>query len=750
MKKMKKMKKIVAWILTMMIVISVVPFTAAAAQVNAGDVTIDTTKPVSLTIHKYEYEGTGGTATGESTDAGTVPEGAKPLSGVTFTVYKVAEIKQGKDGLTYAPVTEIDGGKTDPGTDKKDDKISASEIKGELTSDQIDEIFTTTVLAQLANLKVEGTTGDDGTIVFDDAKLKGQGLYLVKETAYPDKVTGPAGSFLVSLPMTKASGNGWLYDVHVYPKNSTKTVGVTIKKEGKTGNNPATPVSGATFVLQKEQTKADGLGTEWVTQTKDGNGDPIPGVSTEPGKEGYLKMQNDSLTINNLAPGKYRFVEVEAPDSTHIMDGRTTYVFTIASNGTITWEPKENSSSSGNVITVTNHKPSVDKTVEKTDKTEGDAADYTVGDHVPFKIKVEIPANVDKLKTFKLLDEMSQGLTIDTEDENSFEVKYFADAEDKTAALSGMPNPEVNPEKNGWKLEYSDPQKTALKQNNITAIEVSFTATLTKDAVTANPGEAEFNNNTAKLEYSNKILPETEDPGNPNKPKPGDETTTITDEVIVVAFGMELEKAFEGAAPSGVLNAEFDLYRTAKETTPGVYEPGAVELKLENGTTVWAVKVGSYQTDATGKITINTKQTATEQDMAMANGNYYFVETKTADGYNLLKHPIEVKIAYKYEVTTETTTTTTKYDELGQVEGTPTTTTSGKTEVIYKDADGITIPADQAEKLTVKIHVENKKGFTLPATGGMGTLLFSVIGIILMFGGAMLFLHTNKKKHETN
>ena len=50
-----------------------------------------------------------------------------------------------------------------------------------------------------------------------------QGLYLIIETRVPENVTSTTDPFLVSLPMTTVDGNGWNYDVTVYPKNETGT-----------------------------------------------------------------------------------------------------------------------------------------------------------------------------------------------------------------------------------------------------------------------------------------------------------------------------------------------------------------------------------------------------------------------------------------------------------------------------------------------------------------------------------------------
>ena len=42
--------------------------------------------------------------------------------------------------------------------------------------------------------------------------------------------------------------------------------------------------------------------------------------------------------------------------------------------------------------------------------------------------------------------------------------------------------------------------------------------------------------------------------------------------------------------------------------------------------------------------------------------------------------------------------------------------------------------------------VINRKGFTLPVTGGFGTLLFSGIGALLVVGGIGVLMSTKKKK----
>ena len=44
------------------------------------------------------------------------------------------------------------------------------------------------------------------------------------------------------------------------------------------------------------------------------------------------------------------------------------------------------------------------------------------------------------------------------------------------------------------------------------------------------------------------------------------------------------------------------------------------------------------------------------------------------------------------------------------------------------------------------LTVKNSKGFDLPLTGGMGTILFTAGGIVLVAGAVVLLLVANKKK----
>ena len=190
---------------------------------------INTTKTGSITIHKYEYNGTAApTGTGSDADYSNVPQDAKPLEGVTFTIYKVQDAGWLKD--------YYDG----------DITINTTNTNGVTVSDycNTDGTLKTDVTPLV---RKTATTGADGIAYVGDLEV---GLYLVVETGKPDQVTGGADPFLVSIPMT-ITNNKWLYDVHVFPKNTTSYAGITLVKKGEYGEGQTTTLEGVTYVLQK-------------------------------------------------------------------------------------------------------------------------------------------------------------------------------------------------------------------------------------------------------------------------------------------------------------------------------------------------------------------------------------------------------------------------------------------------------------------------------------------------------------------
>ena len=286
---MGKFKKMLAGMLSAAMVMSTMTVSAFAAQTTTPS-TIDTTKKGSITIHKYEYNGTGGTI-GTGSESDQVPDGAKALEGAGFTIYKVADVNELEKYYSTNP-TELPlvGEYTEDGKIKADyaDKKAGDEIK----------------------------TGADGIAAFNNLDL---GFYVVVETTTPDKVTTPVAPFLVSVPMTTTDGDNWLYDVHVYPKNKTTYGGVTLEKQGNTEKDK---LAGVTFVLQKK------TGNTWTNVT----------TSESDGKAlNLVTDKNGQISVDGLSQGTYRFIETDRGNNDgYIMDGAATYEFVVGADGKIT------------------------------------------------------------------------------------------------------------------------------------------------------------------------------------------------------------------------------------------------------------------------------------------------------------------------------------------------------------------------------------------------------------------------------
>lgn len=167
--------------------------TPAATANPGGGTGIDPNADTTLTIHKreqpqeYEEPGTG-------LEDPTVQ--GQPVPEVTFAVTKVPGI----DASTW------------PG-------LRAAQA---LTVPEAAELIAG------ADPSAEGTTNSSGNVTLDLPV----GLYLVDEVAGPAQVV-PAAPFLVLLPHPAGDtdgGNqaGWIYDVHVYPKNATASAELAV------------------------------------------------------------------------------------------------------------------------------------------------------------------------------------------------------------------------------------------------------------------------------------------------------------------------------------------------------------------------------------------------------------------------------------------------------------------------------------------------------------------------------------------
>lgn len=663
--------------------------TTAGTPLADGMPVWDTTQKGSITIHKFEYNPSSGATSQQGTGAEgeAAPLGAKPLGGVTFEIYKVQNEEWlkayygGQAAATGQDFSNIDAS----------NYYSTNSTTGAITvnGSKIDTVTTAT----------SGT--DIGVAKKDGLAL---GLYLVVETSAPDKVTSPAAPFLVSVPMTRIADTtttnkltDWIYDVHVYPKNSTTYGQVTIEKKGYTGGGTGVALEGVQFKLQKQN------GADWTDITANDSNGSTYNLTTD---------INGRITIAGLSQGNYRiFEDAYSGDSAnkgYILDAAY-HTFTVQKNGQI---QVDGNVSANATIQVANHRPDMKKEVKKGDSWAQDAP-YGVDDTVPYKITIEVPQNIDKLSTFTVTDTPT-GLK---DNVGSIKIK------DGTTALTSGTDYTVAAEgTDGFKIDF------ILTSNTVKAcaghtVTITYNAVVKDTAVVGGNG----NSNNAKLTYTNKINSDN---------TPGTTTNTIEDSAVMYSFGIKVVKTAEdGNTPlPGVV---FDLYREAKTGETSIVDAETVKKAGLDSTKSWILVKSGLTTNASGIIDTSDSTNATNYTHGLANGDYYLVETKTVDGYNLLTKPVEVKL----DVTATTTWQKTNvYDASGNLVKHGTVT---KTTFTHTSNNGDTTKTELAVAKVI-----NRKGFTLPVTGGFGTLLFSGIGVLLVLAGVGVLFSLKKKSNR--
>lgn len=738
-----KLKRFLTGVLSAVMALSVCALPALADDANTTTTapstsTIDTGKKGSITIHKYLVEGdvTGSSNYGEKLTDKPAYEAAKDVG---FSIYQV---------MTAEELVAYYNGKDNTEPKASDYKIDAAD-KTKVTKDS----------KEYKRSRGEQKTDATGVTTFDQLEV---GLYLVVETTKPAAVTKAVAPFLVSVPMTRVGEDGktapteWLYDIHVYPKNSTQTGTIYLKKQGLVGgteiSNP-TDLNGVQFKLERlKEGKNVGDTDAWEIVTSEKNNNGIYTTDTvEENKSGTIK-------VDGLHPGTYRFTEVGYADSAagvdkkYILDTAASYTFKIEAgdDGTQKVTPLDTDNKdytiNGTTITVTNYAPDVDKqVVNRTDgNTYQEAADYAVGDKIPYRIAVTIPTNIAKLKTFYLTD-TPENLDDDTR------IQFYSNSDCKALITKSLVKETAgitstnNAKGKGFKIDF-DPAK--LEEYAGKTIYITYEATLKKGADTTTAG----NHNKVDLTYSNKIKS-----GNVLEDETADHNH-IEDTAVVYTFQIDITKVGkDGNKETPLDGVTFKLYeQIAHQTETGekvLSDDDAKALGFKDTNKFSYKEVATGTTEGGGKLTftgLSNSKTATT-----GASRYWLVETQTKEGYNLLGAPVEAKLDIVYKTTWKEKNTfdkgvLVKHSHDANTETFKAPNDGSQTNNGTQEGTEQSAGLDRGEKVTYGIlstEIINKKGFQLPVTGGFGTLLFSGIGVLLVLAGVAV-LFSMKKKND--
>lgn len=323
--------------------------------------------------------------------------------------------------------------------------------------------------------------------------------------------------------------------------------------------------------------------------------------------------------------------------------------------------------------------PTVDKKVQ-VNGTGQNATDAKIGDTLTFTLTSTIPdMSAYSTYTFNFKDTLSKGLTFEQVKSVKVEDKTLSVNTDYTVTPPTAPNNTLTVAMNDFKAKQ---QANAGKK-----ITVTYTATLNKDAVVGGAG----NVNSATIQYSN----------NPSTNGTGDSEPS---KVRVFTYGFTVDK-YTG-----------DQYTDAATRLAGA----KFTLAPKNGSAISFVQVsaGSATANAVYRVanagetgattTITTPANGKVVFEGLKNGEYTLTETEAPAGYNKLASAIGVKVN-------------------GQNDGTD--TTNATVTITYNNDNGNDYNQTASNGV---IPVQNKSGAILPGTGGMGTIAFTVIGVLVI------------------
>lgn len=330
--------------------------------------------------------------------------------------------------------------------------------------------------------------------------------------------------------------------------------------------------------------------------------------------------------------------------------------------------------------------PTLTKQVENesgADSTPDDHASAQVGDTLTFTLTSTIP-DMSEYTSYDFIfhDTLSSGLTFQ---KSSVEV-YVDNQKLENTDNADFTVTEPTGEDGGQLTVTMKDFKARQQVNAGKQIKVVYKATLNKNAVTDDVTDAVTNE--AYLEYS-------------NDPSTGSKGQTDNDKVYVYDFEFTINKT-DGTNPLD--DAKFML----KDSADPANTINLIQVQAGD-----VSNPAIYRVAEAGELSTTTNVVTPESGKVIIRGleagTYKLTETEAPEGYNKVEGDITVTI-------------TATYNEDG-------TLASWKV-----NEDGT----------NHEVEVVNRAGAILPGTGGMGTVIFTVVGIAIVAGGVLWFTRRNK------
>ncbi|WP_394895829.1 isopeptide-forming domain-containing fimbrial protein [Clostridium perfringens] len=352
-------------------------------------------------------------------------------------------------------------------------------------------------------------------------------------------------------------------------------------------------------------------------------------------------------------------------------------------------------------------KPTIKKEIENPRSNNAKGSDQAVGQSFNFKITSTIPSYSKEYTNVKYIvtDKLSEGLDYNDDSINVTVNGQVVQKGNDTFTFT---------EKDSQNIELNFNSDYILKHPGEEVV-IKYSAKL-NDKATYN---FDPNTNDVTLEYS-------------NSPDINKEGTKINDRTYQYTFGIDANlfgnRKDKKKTTSEVIKTDengkvTNIKREEQEELGNKVEgplPGA-EFKLtpKNGT---PGEVLTATSDENGRLKFT----------GLATGEYELVETKAPEGYALNNEVQNVKIAAEY-------------NENGTLKSYSITINDQNTSTYTATYDGKG-NIEKVEDVTNTSIIKNTKLSQLPSTGGMGTYIFTFVGVTLMAGAIGSHFLFGKKK----
>ena len=497
-----------------------------------------------------------------------------------------------------------------------------------------------------------------------------------------------------------------------------------------------------------------------------------------------LTNENGKTIVRNLPVGLYLLVETKVPE---MVTSTTNPFFVSLPMTTVSGDENSASPEGGHfwnydvVVYPKNETgiPSLEKTVREAQKDTGnnngsdtitDGFDHnataSAGDVMEYQIVSTLPtitSDATRLTVYNFYDTISGGLSYNKADGVKIEIFTDQDCADKVAS---------------WNLQSGKFAVTYSSDDRHMTVDISEAGLDEINGRTENVNGhvyMGYSNYTVRLTYtatvnSNATVVFGQD-GNENevvltwKRTSSDYYDTLISDAHVYSFGIDLTKVFsdkdsETAEDTGMFkHVKFKIWNetdgywvtATRNDAEGVYYVTGHVTEEADATVFYPVTSdGAY-----GKIIVK----------GLEDDEYVLTEIETANGYVLLKDNIHVVIT----ATEDETRPCTIYqkDVLGVLQNDPHYAFDGGYDLhlsgipqeaqIYNmltasatvDGNAVQMREDDGSaNAEALLKVVNNPGFDLPDTGDNGTMLLSIIGIVVMAGAALVIFMVTRKKSE--